>query len=82
MSKLKNAGIEKAERKLEFTRYLQFQMSESHKKIEELQDEIFIFYDSDCQGKKLNNLKRRLEYWKGRRDTLKEIWNYKNKKGI
>jgi len=82
MGKLKNGEIAKAERKLKFTRYLQFQLSESHKQIDEIEDEISLLKEASCYGRKLHDLEHRLEYWKGKRDTFQEIWNYKNEEGI
>ncbi len=71
--------FEIAKKYSEVTSYLQFQISESHEKIETIEDKIAVFKDDRVFGSKLRQLENSLEYWKGRRDTLQEIWNFRNK---
>lgn len=71
--------IETAKKRLETTRYLQFQISESHKEIETIEDEISTMNNCSVSGSKLKEAEDRLQYWKGRRDTLQEIWKFRNK---
>lgn len=82
MGKVKNGKIEEAEKKLKFTRYLQFQMTDANREIDEIEDEISTMEQARVLGSKLTQLKNRLEYWKGKRDAFQEIWNYKKQNGI
>lgn len=75
MSKPKDPKTER----LEMTRHLQFQISNAHDEIEQTQIKISTMETARDFGEKLTRLRNHLEYWKGRRDTLQEIWNFRNK---
>ena len=74
--------IEAAKKILKTTRYLQFQLTKANKEIDEIEDAISIMEGTHTFETKSTELKNRLEYWKGRRDTFQEIWDLRSKKEL
>lgn len=70
---------DEAKRRLEVTGYLQLQLTLAHKEVDVLEDEISTMEAAKCWGTKLTSTRYRLEYWKGRRDTLQEMWDFRGK---
>ena len=61
----------------ETTRYLQFQLSNIYKKIEETEDKIAVIESERKFGIKLTELRNLLMCYKVQRDTLQNIWNFR-----
>ena len=62
---------------VEITPYLQFQLVKVNNEIEKLYEEISKMESEKSFGAKLTKLRNRLEYSKGCRDTLTELWRYR-----
>ena len=67
---------------LKTTRYLQFQLVNANKEIDEIENSMSIIEGEDAFETKLTQFENRIEYWKGKRDTFQEIWDLRSKKEL
>ncbi len=68
-----------AKRRLKLTQFLQFQLSQVNDTVDKLKCEIFTMADAGVSGAKLNQLKEKLAHHEGRLETLKMVFDYRNK---